>query len=109
MMMTADSFLVRPDAELAERLRNAVAHIGGGLTPGGVLADVLRRAVEDLEREHNNGQPFPARPVAAPRVKPSGEPRAKKLAPPAVVRERQRRERDAGPPRGPRPPVGRRP
>jgi hypothetical protein len=103
-MMAAEpaaSFVVRPGAELAERLRNAVAHLGGDLTVQAVLADAVRKAVEGLERDHNNGQPFPQRPAEQPRRKPSGEVRKKQVSPPAIVRAKQRREAD-GPP-GPLP------
>ncbi len=55
------TMIVRPPEELAERLRNAVFFIGRGLTVNGVLVDALEKAVRDLERKHNGGEPFPAR------------------------------------------------
>lgn len=55
------SFVVRPGEVLAERLRNAVFHIGKGLTVNKVLTDALEKAVRELERKHNGGKPFPVR------------------------------------------------
>ncbi len=51
--------------ELADRARAAVAHLAGAplfLTLAEVGERALRREVEDLERVHNNGRPFPAPP-----------------------------------------------
>lgn len=49
--------------QLAERVRHAVAHLAGAplfLTMGGFSEEALQAAVEKLERQHNQGQPFPA-------------------------------------------------
>jgi len=44
-------------ADLAERIKNAV-YWTPGLTLGGLAQDALRKAVIQLERERNKGQPF---------------------------------------------------
>ena len=44
-------------ADLAERIKNAV-YWTPGLTLGGLAQDALRKAVTQLERETNKGQPF---------------------------------------------------
>ncbi len=51
---------IRVDADLMERLKNAVWHLGRGLTITSVIEDALAGAVRDLER-HNGGGPFPTR------------------------------------------------
>src|SRR5262245_18670074 len=43
--------------DLAERIKNAV-YWTPGMTLGGLAQDALRRAVGQLERERNKGQPF---------------------------------------------------
>jgi len=52
---------VRLDEELVERLRNAVWWIGRGLSITDLTGTALTREVEKLERQHNEGQPFPKR------------------------------------------------
>jgi hypothetical protein len=44
-------------ADLAERIKNAV-YWTPGLTLGGLAQDALRKAVMQLERDRNKGQPF---------------------------------------------------
>lgn len=56
-----DRFTAHVRVDLAERVRNAVYYAPGAtvrsITEAGLLA-----AVERVEREHNNGKPFPKRP-----------------------------------------------
>ncbi len=59
------SFIV-PE-EVAERLRNAVWHIGKGATVKGVCAEAILKKVEELERKHNNGVPFSQRETELPK------------------------------------------
>lgn len=56
---------LRLDAETLERLRNAVWHLGQGLTVNGVVEAAAVQALTELEKK-NGGKPFPARegPVA---------------------------------------------
>ena len=49
------------DRETAERLRNAVYWTATPVTLSGTARDALRAAVEMLEQEHNDGEPFPDR------------------------------------------------
>jgi hypothetical protein len=51
---------IRIDANLMERLRNAVWHLGHGLTITSVIEDAATKAVHDLE-QHNSGKPFSPR------------------------------------------------
>jgi hypothetical protein len=57
----------RVEETLLERARNAVWHVGRGLTLSSLLQDSLHEAVERLEREHNGGKPFPARKGVVPK------------------------------------------
>ena len=49
------------DAELAERLRNAVYWTPAGVTLSGTARDALWDALEEIERRYNEGEPFPER------------------------------------------------
>ena len=49
------------DAELAERLRNAVYWTPAGVTLSGTARDALWDALEEIERRYNDGEPFPER------------------------------------------------
>jgi hypothetical protein len=72
---TQDKLTIYVPTDLAERIRNAVAHLAGAplfLSMSAFGEAALRIAVEGLEREHNNGRPFgrpqggtrrPGRPV----------------------------------------------
>jgi hypothetical protein len=51
---------IRIDDELIERLKNAVWHLGRGLTITSVMVEALEEAVKKLEA-HNDGKPFPPR------------------------------------------------
>ncbi len=46
---------------MMERARNAVWHIGKGKTLVALVTEGLQRVVEELEKEHNGGRPFPQR------------------------------------------------
>jgi hypothetical protein len=50
----------RLDADLVERLKNAVWHLGRGLSVTSVIEDAIDEAVRELEKE-NGGKPFPPR------------------------------------------------
>jgi hypothetical protein len=47
---------IRP--ALMERLRNAIWHIGKGLTLSSVIEEALLKIIEDMETRHNRGKPF---------------------------------------------------
>lgn len=49
------------DRETAERLRNAVYWTATFVTLSGTARDALRAAVEQLEEQFNDGEPFPDR------------------------------------------------
>lgn len=49
------------DQETAERLRNAVYWTATPVTLSGTARDALRAAANQLEEEHNDGEPFPDR------------------------------------------------
>lgn len=51
---------LRLDADTLERLRNAVWHLGQGLTVNGVVEAAALQAIEELEKR-NGGKPFPPR------------------------------------------------
>jgi len=57
---------IRVDADLLERLRNAVWHLGKGLTITSVIEECVEQAVKELEKQ-NNGQPFAARGTRLPK------------------------------------------
>lgn len=57
---------IRIDEELMERLRNAIWHLGRGMSIASVTADALERAVAKLE-ERNGGKPFPRRRGEVPK------------------------------------------
>ena len=52
---------IRIDPELMERLKNAVWHLGKGLTISSVMEQAILIIIEDLEKDNNNGKPFPPR------------------------------------------------
>lgn len=58
-MKTSATF--RIDAELLERARNTVWHVGQGLTITDLLEQGLETVLKQLEKKHNNGKPFPPR------------------------------------------------
>jgi hypothetical protein len=60
---------IRIDADLIERLRNAVWHLGRGLTITSVIEEAMLNAVEQLE-QHNNGKPFALRSTNLPKSPP---------------------------------------
>jgi len=60
---------IRVDADLIERLRNAVWHLGHGLTITSVIEDAVIKAVQELE-QHNNGKPFQTRSTKLPKSPP---------------------------------------
>jgi hypothetical protein len=49
------------DAELADRLRDAVYWTPAGVTLSGTARDALRAAVEMIEQRYNDGERFPPR------------------------------------------------
>lgn len=51
---------IRVEEELIERLKNAIWHLGKGLTITSVMVKALEQAIHDLET-HNAGKPFPPR------------------------------------------------
>jgi len=51
---------IRVEQDLMERLRNAIWHIGQGLTITSVTVDALESAIQQLETR-NGGKPFPPR------------------------------------------------
>jgi hypothetical protein len=51
---------IRVEEELIERLKNAIWHIGQGLTITSVMVKALEQAIQDLETQ-NSGKPFPPR------------------------------------------------
>jgi hypothetical protein len=65
---------IRVEEELIERLKNAVWHLGQGLTITSVVVDSLEVAVSELEAK-NGGKPFPPRQG---RIAKSPLPRKKK-------------------------------
>jgi hypothetical protein len=57
---------IRVESELMERLKNAVWHLGQGLTITSIIEQSLEQAVQDLEAR-NGGQPFPPRKGKIPK------------------------------------------
>lgn len=55
------SMTIRLDDELLERTKNAVWHIGQGLTITGLIEEGLLARIQDLEKQHNKGKAFAAR------------------------------------------------
>lgn len=51
---------IRVEAALIERLKNAVWHLGQGLTITSVVTKSLEQSIRELEA-HNGGKPFPPR------------------------------------------------
>ncbi len=62
---------IRIEEDLIERLRNAVWHLGRGLTVTSVVEDAVAKSLRDLEKQ-NGGKPFVARKTPLPKA-----PRAK--------------------------------
>jgi len=60
---------IRIEGALLERLRNAVWHLGHGLTITSVIEDAVTEAVQQLE-QHNSGKPFPPRTTQLPKSPP---------------------------------------
>jgi hypothetical protein len=58
---------IRVDNDLMERLRNAVWHLGKGLTITSVIEECVENALKELERQ-NGGQPFPTRGTKLPKA-----------------------------------------
>lgn len=56
-----ETFNCRMDRELLERMRNAVFELGKGLSLRRIAEEGSRIVLERLEKEHNNGEPFPQR------------------------------------------------
>ena len=67
---------IRMDEEVIERLRNAVWHLGRGMTVTSVVEESVERAILGLEKQ-NGGKPFSAR-VATPSKSRGGRPRKEK-------------------------------
>jgi len=65
---------IRVEEELIERLKNAIWHLGKGLTITSVMVKALEQAIHDLEI-HNGGKPFPPRQS---RIAKSSTPKKKK-------------------------------
>lgn len=57
---------IRVDEELMDRLKNAIWHLGQGLTITGVVTEALEQAIKELEIR-NNGKPFPPRQGRIPK------------------------------------------
>jgi hypothetical protein len=51
---------IRVEEEQVERLKNAVWHLGKGLTITGVIVQAIEKRLMELETR-NNGKPFPQR------------------------------------------------
>jgi len=58
---------IRIEEELIERLRNAVWHLGRGLTVTSVVEEAVAKATRELEK-HNNGKPFTTRGTPLPKA-----------------------------------------
>jgi hypothetical protein len=57
----------RLDEDLMERVRNAIWHIGQGLTITDLMEQGLEEVVKQLEKKHNKGKQFPARAGEVPK------------------------------------------
>lgn len=57
----------RLDADLIDRARNAVWHVGKGLTITELLEQGLADVLTQLEKKHNKGKPFPPREGEVPK------------------------------------------
>ena len=55
------SVVLKMDESLIERLRNAVWHVGRGLTMAGVMRSATLKALEELENDYSQDEPFPPR------------------------------------------------
>lgn len=62
---------MRIEEDAVERLRNAVWHLGRGLTVTSVVEEAVVKALRDLEK-HNGGKPFPARKTPLPKAPRTG-------------------------------------
>jgi hypothetical protein len=58
---------LRIDEGLIERLRDAVWHLGRGLTVTSVMEEAVANALRDLEK-HNGGKPFSPRKTPLPKA-----------------------------------------
>lgn len=58
---------IRIDEDVIERLRNAVWHLGRGLTVTSVVEDAVAKAIRDLEKQ-NGGKPFAMRGTPLPKA-----------------------------------------
>jgi len=57
---------IHPD--VAEEVKDAVSALGGNWTIGSLMEEALTREIKRLAKEHNGGDPFPARTSAKLRV-----------------------------------------
>ena len=57
---------IRVEEEQVNRLKNAVWHLGQGITISGVIVAALEKHLQKMERR-NNGQPFPPRQGRIPK------------------------------------------
>lgn len=57
---------IRVEADLMERLKNAIWHVGQGLTITSLVEQALEQVVKDLEAR-NGGKPFPPRQGRIPK------------------------------------------
>jgi hypothetical protein len=67
MPRTKVQVAVRLEPELLDRLRNAIWHLGKGLTVTGVIEQATEKAVNELESQ-NGGKPFPPRQGPIPKA-----------------------------------------
>lgn len=63
---------IRIEEDLIERLRNAVWHLGRGLTVTSVVEESVAKSIRDLEKQ-NGGKPFPTRGTPLPKAPRSKE------------------------------------
>ncbi len=55
------SMTIRVDDDLLERAKNAIWHVGQGLTITGLIEEGLLAVVRELEAKHNKGKQFAKR------------------------------------------------
>jgi hypothetical protein len=80
-----ESFNAKVECGLMERLRNAIWHIGRGLTLSKVLHWALKKQLEELEAQ-NGGKPFPQRESEIPKS-PRRPPQPHKAEPAMTVEQ----------------------
>jgi hypothetical protein len=73
--MDKESVSIRLDTKKMDRLRNAIWHVGRGLTISALLEEAVDTISDRLEVEYNGGKPFPSRESELP--KSHRRPRAK--------------------------------